>query len=72
MSIVFEFSLVCSLDGFCWCWDEYLIMAFMRALVFDMLYSYLAWAVRWCWWRFGDVSCVLCNYALSFRVDRVT
>ena len=29
-------SLVCSLDGLCWCWHEYLIMAFMRALLLLM------------------------------------
>ena len=40
--------------------------------VVDVLYSYLAWAVGWYWWRFVDVSCVLCDYALSFHVDGVT
>ena len=40
--------------------------------VVDVLYSYLAWAVRWYLWRFGDVACVLCDYALSFCVDGVT
>ena len=39
--------------------------------VVDVLYSYLACVAGGYWWRFGDVACVLCDYALSFRDDGV-